>query len=232
MSQTRTNSPVVIGDCTLFLGDCLEILPTLGKVDAVITDPPYGQSFSLGSGGGGIRTRSGERYAKTFVGRNLVKGDDKPFDPSPILSIGVPTVLWGANNFASRLPDSRSWLIWDKRCGTTRNDFADCECAWTNGDFVPRLAQHLWNGMLKDSERGEPRVHPTQKPVEIMAWAMREASIPAGAVVLDAYMGSGTTGIACIRTGRKFIGIEIDPDYFQTAKERIEREYEQLTFKL
>ncbi len=190
----------------------------------MVTDPPYGCGFVHGIGGGCLAQST--RFAN-----QPILGDDKPFDPEPWLKFQI-VVLWGANHYASRLPDKPSWLIWDKRDGTCSNDQADCELAWTNLDFPARIKRHLWNGMLKDSERGSPRIHPTQKPVSVMQWCMGIASIPCGAVVLDGFMGSGTTGIACIRTGRKFIGIEIDKGYFDIACDRIRRELDQFTLPL
>lgn len=214
----------VIGDCTLYLGDCLEILPTLGRIDAVVSDPPYGISFSHGSGGDGIG--GGGRYVSKF--NNVpIHGDDAPFDPEPFLSIAPVTVLFGANHFADKLPASSKWLIWDKRRGFTRNDFADCEIAWTNLKGVARLINHYWNGMMRDSEKGIPRVHPTQKPIAVMEWVLGEATV-AGQSVLDPFMGSGTTGVACAKTGRSFVGIEIDPGYFEVACDRIRKAYQQL----
>jgi site-specific DNA-methyltransferase (adenine-specific) len=213
---------------TIMLGDCRDMLPI--ECDAVVADPPYGISYSTGVGGGGIRRKDGSRYEKRFTGDNLVLHDDDPYDPAPIIAMGKQTCLWGGNHFASRLPDSSCWLVWDKRRGTTRNDFADCEIAWTNQKLVARVLPHMWNGMLKDSERGIPRVHPTQKPVAVMAWCMDEMNIPQGATVLDPYMGSGTTGVACIRTGRRFIGMEKDQRCFDVARKRLEDELMQGTF--
>ena len=138
----------------------------------------------------------------------------------------VPTVLWGANHYASRLPDSAAWLVWDKRGGTAENNLSDCELAWCNVGGSARLKMHMWNGLCRDSEIGE-HLHPTQKPVVVMAWAMDKAKVPEGATVLDPYMGSGTTGIACLRTNRNFIGIERDAEHFKTACARLERECNQ-----
>lgn len=207
----------IIGDCRLILGDCLEILPTLGKVDAVVTDPPYGIGY-VHSGKGGKLARSTE-----FGGVKIV-GDDKPFDPTPFL--GFPTVvLFGANHFSEKLPSSSNWLIWDKRDGVCSNDQADCEIAWTNRGGPARLIRHLWNGMLKDSERGVSRVHPTQKPIAVMEWVIKQVGMPE--TILDPFMGSGTTGVACAKLGRKFIGIELEPKYFDIACRRIEEAYKQ-----
>ena len=190
--------------------------------DAVVTDPPYGIRYTHG-GDSGVLARTTK-----FVGRKIL-GDDKPFDPRPWLGYAT-VVLWGANHYASRLPDSPAWLVWDKRDGLNGNDLADCEMAWTNLDRVARLKSIRWMGMIKDTERGQERIHPMQKPVALMAWAMETARVPQGATVLDPYMGSGSTAIACIRTGRRFIGIERDPEYFETAVQRIRAELTQTTF--
>lgn len=206
---------------TLYLGDCLDILPTLTGVDAVITDPPYGMNEHAMHGG----NRSRAAVATDWP---AVVGDDRPFDPSPWIEY-QPCVLWGANHYASRLPDAPSWLVWDKRDGTTSDDNADCETAWTNTGKAARLFRHLWRGMIKASERDDTRCHPTQKPVALMAWCMDTVKVERGALVLDPYCGSGTTGVACIRTGRRFIGVEIDPTHYATACKRIDNELQQMT---
>ena len=206
-----------IGDAKLLCGDYRDILPML-EADAVVTDPPYGIGYAHG-GGGGKLARS------TAFAHEAIVGDDQPFDPSDFLRF--PTVvLWGANHFAERLPSSAGWLIWDKRDGVCSNDQADCEIAWTNKPSPARLMRHLWNGMLKASERGESRFHPTQKPVAVMEWCLKQAT-QVGDLVLDPFMGSGTTGVACAKLGRKFIGIEIEPKYFEIACRRIEAAYKQ-----
>jgi len=199
----------------LWLGDCREVLPTLGKVDAVVTDPPYGIGYVHGDGGGKL-ARS------TSFNRVEIIGDDKPFDPTPFL-LFPRVVLFGANHFADKLPASSKWLVWDKRDSVCSNDQADCEMAWTNLDGPARLTRHLWNGMLKASEKGVSRVHPTQKPVDVMRWCI--GHLPDDArTILDPFMGSGTTGVACVQLGRKFIGIELDPGYFDIACRRISDE--------
>ena len=209
----------VIGDATLYLGDCLEILPTLGQVDAVVADPPYGISFAHG-GGGGKLARSTQ-----FAGA-AIHGDDSPFDPMPWLSF-PQVILWGGNHFASRLPDSACWLTWDKRDGVCSNDQADCEHAWTNIKGPARIKRLLWNGMLKATERGEVRVHPTQKPVALMEWCLNLAP-KTTLTVADPFMGSGTTGVACANMGKTFYGIERERKYFDIACKRIEDAYRQV----
>jgi site-specific DNA-methyltransferase (adenine-specific) len=148
-------------------------------------------------------------------------GDDKPFDPLPF--IGFPTViLFGANWYSDKLPAAAGWIIWDKKDGMTSNNFGDVEMAWVKGAIATRLIHHRWSGMIKASEQDQRRVHPTQKPVAVMAWIIEHYTKP-GNTVLDPFMGSGTTGVACVQTGRNFIGIEIDPGYFEIAKRRIEQ---------
>jgi site-specific DNA-methyltransferase (adenine-specific)/modification methylase len=154
-----------IGDCTLYLGDCLKILPMLGTLDAVITDPPYGIGFC--HNGQDVKGIGGGRY-KTRFGGVKITGDDMPFDPSWILNLGVPSILFGANHYADRLPSSAFWIVWDKREADSTLSFADCEMAWTNLKGNCRIFRHLWNGMMKASEHGVSRVHPTQKPINCL----------------------------------------------------------------
>jgi site-specific DNA-methyltransferase (adenine-specific) len=199
------------GAIRLYLGDCLEILPTLeaGSVDAVVTDPPYGISYDA----------SHKKY-KNGIDRGKAEWDIAPFDPAPILQLGLPTIMWGGNCFASRLPDHSGWLCWRK---TTRNEAkvrqADMELAWTNCVRRSRTYQHLWIGAYRASESGIKNVHPTQKPVAVMEWCV--SLLPKATTILDPFMGSGTTGVACIKTGRKFIGIEKDKYHFDKAVKRI-----------
>jgi site-specific DNA-methyltransferase (adenine-specific) len=194
---------------TLYLGDCREILPTLGGDMACISDPPYGIAYKSPAGRG--QTARGD-YP-------VIAGDTQPFDPEPFL--GFPqVVLFGANHYADKLPASAKWLVWDKRDGGTPNNNSDCELAWVKEGGSARLIRHLWNGMLKASEREAQRVHPTQKPIAVMEWVIEQATKP-GQTVFDPFMGSGTTGVAAVRTGRKFIGVEIDKRYFDVACKRI-----------
>jgi site-specific DNA-methyltransferase (adenine-specific) len=210
------SNPVVIGDATLYLGDCMEILPTLPD-SACVTDPPYGIGYMAPTGVGG-ESRNLQR--RTY---GPIHGDDKPFDPTYWLHFRE-VILWGANHYADRLPASAGWLIWDKRDGMTPNNNSDCEIAWLKGGGSARMFRHLWNGMCQASEKGEVRAHPTQKPVALMAWCL---GFVKARTVLDPYMGSGTTGVACVNDGRAFIGIERDPTYFDIACKRIEQAYNQ-----
>ena len=193
--------------------DCAEVIPALSGKEKVISDPPYGISYSP-------KQNSSKAWgAKNFVGDVVVTGDNKPFDPTPLLNFQV-VVLCGANHFADKLPSSSEWIIWDKREGMTSNDFADCELIWTNGTGVARLFRHLWSGAIRASEKGIERVHPTQKPIALMRYLIERYTQPDD-IVFDPYMGSGTTGVAALQLGRKFIGCEIDPKYFAVAESRI-----------
>lgn len=213
----------VIGDATLYLGDCLEVLPTLGSVDAVVTDPPYGIGFS--HGGGDVKGIGGGKYA-TRLANKPIAGDDRPFDPGPWLDVAESTILWGANHFADSLPPSSAWLVWDKRAASKHcKDFADCELAWASLKGVARVFRHQWDGMMKASERGVPRVHPTQKPIELMRWCL--GFLPDAQTILDPFMGSGTTLVAATQLGRNSIGVELDPDYFDIACKRVEGAWKQ-----
>lgn len=227
------NSPTIIkapNGCTatLYCGDCLQVLPTLGKVDAVITDPPYGIAHPTNYASRGRGKLAGCRDWGTPVWSNphsddypMIAGDGEPFNPAPWLALGVPTCLWGGNHFASRLPDSGGWLVWDKERPDSL-DQATCELAWTNFVKGVRRFRHLWHGMMRASEHGE-NYHPTQKPVALYSWVFSLPWAPKG-IVLDPYMGSGPCGIAALRSGRSYIGIELSADYYEIAKRRIQAE--------
>lgn len=199
---------------TIYHGDARQIVPLLDGVDLVLTDPPYGVSLntSYASAKRGNKTEAHD-YPP-------VHGDDEPFDPSFLLGF-QNVVLWGANYYADKLPPQGQWLVWDKRDGVGYNDQADCELAWSRGTkgTVPRIYRHMWNGMLKASERDERRVHPTQKPVALMRWCLD--FYPVAETVLDPFMGSGTTLRAAADLGRRAIGIEINEDYCRIAVERL-----------
>ena len=216
---------VIIGDCRLLLGDCLEILPTLGKVDAVVTDPPYG----IGEDGSKAKTRIGPKsfgakYVRDYEGSR--GWDDKPLDKhvAESISLAKHAIVFGGNYY--RLPPSSCWLVWDKKNPGT--DFADCELAWTNLKKAVRKIEFLWSGGIR-RERHIPRQHPTQKPVGVMEWCI--GHLPSTTqTILDPFMGSGTTLVACAKLGRKGIGIEIDEGYFDIACKRIRDAYAQPDF--
>jgi site-specific DNA-methyltransferase (adenine-specific) len=212
---------VQIGNCRLIQGDCLDILPTLGKVDAVVTDPPYGISHKSGGGTGG-------KWHKVKHQGVTIAGDAEPFDPSPFINLGVPLIMWGANFYSDKLPGA-GWLIWDKRPGIEDMEFnrSDAELAYFSGTKTVKTIRHLWHGICRDSEVGQ-HWHPTQKPVAVMQKCLEH--VQNAETILDPFMGSGTTGVACVNLGRSFIGIEIDPGYFDIAVKRITDAHKQADF--
>lgn len=200
---------------TLHHGDSIEILPTLTGVTAIVSDPPYGINYKS--------TSSRSKTAKASNWKPIV-GDDKPFSPQHML--GYPrVVLFGGNHFADKLPASPGWLIWDKLNGLTSkrplgfNEQADCEMVWTNINRPARLFSHRWMGMLKDSEKDEARLHPTQKPVALMRWVLTHTTTQDD-LICDPYAGSGSTLVAAKDLGRKVVGIELDEQYCEIIAKR------------
>ena len=203
--------PVIIGNATLYLGDCRDILPKLGKVDAVVTDPPYG----IGEARNDNASRSALAKSRDY---GVDAWDDKPIDAELIAAVrtaGQWCIMFGGNYY--ECPPTKCWLVWDKENGA--NDFADCELAWTNLPKAVRRIKYMWHGMLRANgeQRGD---HPTQKPIGVMKWCI--GHLPHGETILDPFMGSGTTGVAAVQMGRKFIGIEREQKYFDIACKRIE----------
>ena len=200
-----------IGPHRLILGDCLEVMPTLGKVDAVVTDPPYG----IGENDKKIASRTNLATVKDY---GAVKWDSAPASAAHIAmmrEISGHQIIFGGNYFDGLSPTS-CWLVWDKQ---NTGDFADCELAWTNLPKAVRRIYWRWNGMIRKGD--DVREHPTQKPVGVMEWCI--GHLPAEAhTILDPFMGSGTTGVACQKLGRAFIGIELDPEYFAIACKRVD----------
>lgn len=203
------------GKYRLMEGDCLELMKSIpaGSVDAVITDPPYGMDwdtdntrFTMGPNGHGAVTR------RTYP---RIEGDAEPFDPSPWLCF-PKVVLFGYQHFASRLPVG-TVLVWLKRLDGGFGSFlSDAELAFMKGGCGVYAKRDT--SLLAQTKR---RVHPAQKPASLMRWCLDMAKVPVGATVLDPYMGSGSTGVACLQTGRNFIGIEKDPTYYKIACDRL-----------
>jgi len=190
-----------IGNATLYLGDCREILPTLPKHDLVLTDPPYGIGAARGSHS------------------NLKMGDESWDDETPpawlfglMREKGERLIIWGGNYF--NLPPSRGFLFWDK--SPMPPSYAVGELAWTSMD----MNADKWCGKVGHETAVKDRDHPTQKPLGLMLWCIAKASC--AQTVLDPFMGSGTTGVACVHAGKSFSGIEREPKYFDIACRRIE----------
>lgn len=196
----------------LLHGDCLEVLPTLDGIDAVVCDPPYGDAHDTDY------TRFSGNAAAQGVYKPIA-GDAEPFDPTPWLKFGN-VVLFGANRFSDRLPCG-TWLVWDKRTpGGSKNVMSDAEVAWWSKGRGVYIYEHTWDGFNRASER-QTNYHPTQKPVALMRWVLSKMRLKPGATVLDPYMGSGPVGVACVDLGLNYIGIERDAGYFAIAERRI-----------
>lgn len=210
-------NPVVIGNATLYLGDCRDILPTLPTMDAVITDPPYGILNLAGDGSTSAIRKSPRQQGSGTLKNRLLNVSDVQWDVAPdpqllalVLASGKQAIVWGGNYFP--LPPTRCVLVWDKEQPWT--NFSQAEIAWTN---LGRPA-----AMFRESAtRGTPdKEHPTQKPLSLMQWCV--SFVKDAQSVVDPFMGSGTTGVACMHLGRSFVGIERDIKYFDIACRRIE----------
>lgn len=207
-----------IGACTLYLGDCMEVIPRLGAVDAVVTDPPYG-IFNTSNADKGVRKSSRQQGSGKLKKRALNSADIE-WDLAPkreffdtARAISRWQIFWGGNYF--ELPPARGILVWDKE--QPWPNFSQAELAWTNIDRPAAMFR-------ANSGRAEPnKVHPTQKPVSLMSWCL--GFVPDAKSILDPFMGSGTTGVACARSGRVFIGVERDERYFDISCQRIRDAY-------
>jgi DNA modification methylase len=198
------------------------------SVDLVLTDPPYGLEIGIKTNTGGGSVQSKTLFGKTTVNKMPEKTDFILFDDSipptkeyfdEIFRISKNQIVFGGNYFG--LPPTSCYIVWDKDNG--ENDFADCELAWTSFKSAVRKFTWRWNGLLQqDMAHKEKREHPTQKPLPLMMWCLEKYSKP-GAVVLDPFMGSGTTCVACKKLGRNFIGIEKEPAYVAIAEKRLEK---------
>ena len=210
MSRVET-----IGRATLYLGDCRDILPTLGKVDAVVTDPPYG-ILNLGDVTTPVVRKSPRQQGGGALAGRLLNTSDVQWDIAPqsdvfdtLRAMSAHQVFWGGNYFP--LPPARCVLVWDKEQPWL--NFSQAEIAWTNINR-PAALYKISSGRTPD------KTHPTQKPVGLMKWCL--GFVPDAQTILDPFMGSGTTGVAAVQMGRDFIGIEREPKYFDIACRRIE----------
>lgn len=204
---------------TIYHADCRDVLPTLREKPAlVLADPPYGMSYKHGKG----PTRNGKHHNRGHL--PPVEGDKEPYSPKPILDVGAPSIIWGANHFADKLPASPAWYIWDKRDGIKSNDNSDCELAWVNFGGSIRIFRHTWNGVIRASENGDKHLHSTQKPVALMRWCLTRAKLTLGALVVDPYMGSGPIAKACKQMGYRYIGCELVEQYCETTTLGLQQE--------
>jgi len=181
------------------------------NIDCVLTDPPYGIAYKSPSGNG--LTQRGDY--------NIIDGDNIEFEPNIIFQYSANVITWGANYYANKLKNSAGWLVWDKREGKAINLNSDCEMAWSNMINSARLFHHNWNGMIKASEHGEKRIHPTQKPVKLFEWCLEVCK--SGEFVLDLFAGSGIIIPACENTNRTAFAVEKDLNFASAILDRLQK---------
>ena len=200
--------------------DCVSFMRGLPDkaFDLAIVDPPYG------IGEDGLKNHSRGKIAPP------TKYTPKSWDSSApereyfeqLKRVSKNQIIWGANHFIENIPDSNSscWIVWDKENG--ENDFADCELAYTSFDTAVRRFKFRWAGMLQGNMANkETRIHPTQKPVALYRWLLRNYAKP-NDTIFDSHMGSQSSRIACHMEGFDFTGCELDPEYFEQGNKRYE----------
>jgi site-specific DNA-methyltransferase (adenine-specific) len=196
----------------IYCGDCLELMRQLPDkcVDAVITDLPYGLNYKMNGGTWGIKHAHSDMAKWDYI------VDEKYIEK--IMRVGKNQIIWGGNLYT--LPPSRCWLIWEKPHLPTLSDF---EMAWTSFDKVSKIFRY--------NRTEDIRVHPTQKPLKLFMDLLLDYTNP-NDLILDPFLGSGTTAVACIKTGRRFIGMEISPEYCTIAQKRVDYELSQCKLDL
>jgi DNA modification methylase len=216
-----------VGDHKIMCGDATDEI-TLNRIIkdsniyAVITDPPYGISIVQNNKIGASNLAKTGNY-KPVIGDESGDVAKKAFELVQKLIPKTKQAWWGANHYSqtAQLPNSSCWLVWNKNNG--KNNFADCELAWTNIKSAVRMFTHTWNGMIRESERGK-RVHPTQKPVALTKWIIELLDIPKKEIVLDLFAGSGSTIIGAAQNDFIGYGVELDPFYVDVIIDRLEKE--------
>lgn len=203
----------------------------VGVPDLIHADGPYGVNERTNRGAAGRGKVGGKPRLAIVNGRVRgipkandfppVHGDDRAFDPSPLLALDRPTILWGANHYSDRVPGSPSWILWDKRENTTPDDNADGELAWSNLGGPLRIFRHLWRGTCRASETGVVHLHPTQKPVALSTYVFQRAKLRPGALVFVPYLGSGPDLPAARAMGLRVVACEVMRDYCDAAIGRL-----------
>ena len=218
-------------DCTLYHGQAEEILPQLPEPDLLLTDPQYQLASGKKANTMNATARRGKKLLRGTITSatdwGQMRGDDVPFDPTKLLKYRK-VILWGAIHYANRLPNSTSWLVWDKRDGVASDDNADGEVAWTNLGGALRIHRQLWKGICRAGQENIAiqggKFHPFQKPIELMKWCIDLAKLEKGALIIDPYAGSCTTAVAAKLRGMHSICIEIEEKHLEIAiKERLNK---------
>jgi site-specific DNA-methyltransferase (adenine-specific)/modification methylase len=197
------------------------------RASAVITDPPYGISYRVNarrmSNRGAKLKQTGATHTNPVA---PIPGDDFPFDPTPFL-LANKSAFFGANHFCQKLPPGGHWVVWDKRRDSAPDDHSDCELVWVSTAGTDRIHRQKWRGVVREGEENCSRsrkLHPNQKPVALCSSLLEHLDLAPGSLILDPFMGSGSIGVAALRAGHDFLGVELVPDTFEIARARIERE--------
>jgi site-specific DNA-methyltransferase (adenine-specific) len=218
--------PTVIGDATLYLGDCMDVMRQYpdNHFDLAIVDPPYfdgpNKSGYYGKGYSSLGVKRAKYYADI---KSWAVPESDYFQE--LQRVSRHQIIWGANHFADRFNSaSPSWIVWDKDNGAS--SFADAELAYCSMDKAVRIFKYVWNGMHQGSYGGnvklnEPRIHPTQKPVALYEWLLDNYA-STGQRILDTHLGSGSSAVAAKNRGFEFVGAELDDSHFESACKRIE----------
>lgn len=219
-------------DFGFYLMDCLDGMREFPNnyFDLAIVDPPYGIGYDVKA-----EKNGGKQYGKASAPKNMYHAsnwDDKIPTKSyfdELFRVSKHQIIWGGNYFTEFLPPSKGFICWDKRLNGITRSFADCEYAWMDkGLGVARMFRFVWDGMIQENMKDkEFRIHPTQKPVALYEWILNRYA-KEGDKILDTHVGSGSSLIACRNTNHKYVGFEIDADYYRLAKERIDRESAQM----
>ena len=207
--------------------DCMEYMKTLPDkaFDLAIVDPPYGLGMDGGKIGGDNKGRATDYIKKSWD----IKAPENEYFKE-LMRVSTNQIVFGANHFISHIPlDSPCWIVWDK---DNTGNFADCELAWTSFETAVRMFRYRWNGMLQENMKNkEFRIHPTQKPVKLYEWLLKNYAKP-GDRILDTHLGSGSSRIAAYEMGFDFVGCEIDKDYFEAQEKRWESHISQMRIEV
>ena len=188
--------------------------------DLAIVDPPYGGITP----GGYMKNNTGGQGAANPRQYNMsIWSQEAPTDEyfKELFRVSKSQIVWGGNYFQTKInQNSQCWIVWDKQ--NDSNKYADCELAWTSFNTATRVFRFMWNGMLQgDMKNKEDRIHPTQKPVALYKWLIDRYAKP-GDIILDTHVGSASSLIACRETGHKYVGFEIDKEYYEKATQRLD----------
>lgn len=202
--------------------DCMEYMKTLddNAFELAIVDPPYGIDAGNGFGGEQRKSGNGQAMKTAFTKKDWDKNTPNKEYFNELMRVSKNQIIWGANYFTDNLPSSMGWIVWDKDNGTTK--FSDAELAFSSFDRALRIHKYTWNGMIQGCMKNkETRIHPTQKPVKLYDWLLKNYA-KEGDKILDTHLGSGSSAIAAHYGGFDFVGCELDIDYFNAAKQRID----------